>query len=318
MKKLILGLILLLVGIAGVFYLSPAALVGSMRLVEQQLAGLDSKQLTVGDLSIHYYEGGPASAETLLLVHGFGADKDNWLRFARHFTSRYRVIALDLPGFGDSDKPHASYDVGTQAERLATFTQALGIQRLHLVGNSMGGHISALYAARYPEQVLSVGLFAPSGVQAPRKSEFFQRLEQGEANPLVARSTEDFQALLKLVFVEPPALPQGVTDYLAERSIANADHYQAVFEQLVTRYIPLEPELPRIKAPTLLLWGEQDRVLDVSSIEVMEPLLEHPSVVVMAHCGHAPMIERPEETATHYQAFLDALTPEQTGTPPEA
>lgn len=310
MKKLILGLILLLVGIAGALYLSPAALLNSMRLVEQQLAGLGSKQLTVGDLSIHYYEGGPADAETVLLVHGFGADKNNWLRFARHLTPHYRVIAIDLPGFGDSDKPHASYDVGTQAERLATFTEALGIQRLHLVGNSMGGHISALYAARYPERVMSLGLFAPSGIHSPRKSELFSRLEKGEPNPLVVRSTDDFEALLDFVFVEPPTLPRGVRQYLAERATANADHYQAVFEQLVTRYIPLEPELPKIQAPTLLLWGDQDRVLDVSSIEVMQPLLTHASVVVMDHCGHAPMIERPKETAAHYQAFLDAAAPQ--------
>ncbi|MCY1464797.1 pimelyl-[acyl-carrier protein] methyl ester esterase [compost metagenome] len=79
-----------------------------------------------------------------------------------------------------------------------------------------------------------------------------------------------------------------------------------MFRQLRERYIPLEPELPRIEAPTLLLWGDRDRVLDPSSIEVMKPLLKRPSVVIMENCGHAPMLERPEETAQHYQAFLDA------------
>ncbi|MCY1312111.1 hypothetical protein D9M70_625030 [compost metagenome] len=75
---------------------------------------------------------------------------------------------------------------------------------------------------------------------------------------------------------------------------------------MVDRYIPLEPELPKIQAPTLLLWGDQDRVLHVSSIEVMQPLLKRPTVVIMKNCGHAPMIERPQETAEHYQAFLDS------------
>ncbi|HBX56150.1 alpha/beta fold hydrolase [Pseudomonas sp. UBA2684] len=306
MKKLILGLMLLLAGIAGTLYFSPAALVTSMRLVERQLAELDSKQLTVGDLSIHYYEGGPSSGETLLMVHGFGANKDNWLRFARHFTARYHVIALDLPGFGDSSKPQASYDVGTQTERLAAFTAALKIKRLHLIGNSMGGHITALYAARYPQQVASLALFDNGGIDAPRKSEFITRLERGDANPLVVKAPEDFERLLEFVFVEPPPLPRGVKHYLAEQAIANSAHYQQVFEHLVERYIPLEPELPKIQAPTLLLWGEHDRVLDVSSIEVMQALLKQPSVVIMQDCGHAPMIERPQETAAHYQAFLNA------------
>lgn len=88
--------------------------------------------------------------------------------------------------------------------------------------------------------------------------------------------------------------------------MANSAHYDTIFAQLRDRSVPLEPELPKIQAPTLLLWGEQDRVLDVSSIDVMKPLLKKPSVVIMKDCGHAPMIERPEETAQHYQAFLDA------------
>lgn len=124
MKKLIVGLLLLLVAGATTLYYSPGALLASMQLVERQLAGLSHERLTVGDLSIHYYQGGPPDAPTILMLHGFGADKDNWLRFARHFTERYRVIAIDLPGFGDSSKPAASYDVGTQVERVAAFTQA--------------------------------------------------------------------------------------------------------------------------------------------------------------------------------------------------
>lgn len=307
MKKLILGLILLLAGMAGLLYMSPAALTISTRLFEQQVAGLSDRQLTVADLSIHYYEGGPRDAETLLLVHGFGADKDNWLRFARYFTERYHVIALDLPGFGDSSRPHASYDAGTQAERLAAFITALDTGPLHLVGHSMGGHISALYAARYPQQIRSLALLDTSGIQAPRKSEFISLLESGAPNPLLVQAPEDFERLLNFVFVEPPALPQGVKHYLAERAIANSAHYQAVLEQLVTRYIPLEPELANVTAPTLVLWGDQDRVLDVSSITVLKPLLKHSSVVIMKACGHAPMIERPAETAAHYQAFLDTL-----------
>jgi pimeloyl-ACP methyl ester carboxylesterase len=154
MKKLLLALLLVIGVTAAGLYAFPAALLASVQYLEQQIAGLSNERLEVANLSIHYYEGGPSDAETLLMIHGFGANKDNWLRFARHFTERYHVIALDLPGFGDSSQPHASYDVGSQVERVAAFTQALGIKKTHLIGNSMGGHISALYAARYPEQVL--------------------------------------------------------------------------------------------------------------------------------------------------------------------
>ncbi|MCU9950209.1 alpha/beta fold hydrolase [Pseudomonas sp. PDM13] len=307
MKKLLIGLVTLLAALAATLYFSPAALMATARFVECQLAGFSAHSTTVGDLDIAYYEGGPASGETLVMVHGFGANKDNWLRMARHFTDRYRVIALDLPGFGDSSRPAGSYDVGTQAERLASFIATLGAGKVHLVGNSMGGHIVALYAARYPQQVRSLALFDNAGVTAPHKSELYERLERGDANPLIVASVADYDQLMDFVFVEKPPMPGSLKRYLAEQSMANREHYQQVFQHLVQRYVPLEPELPKITAPTLLLWGDRDRVLDVSSIEVMKPLLGKSSVVVMKDCGHVPMIERPAETAAHYQAFLDSL-----------
>lgn len=306
MKKLICALVLLLAAAATVLYLSPATLLTSMQLVERQRAGLSLKQITVGDLSIHYYEGGPSDAQTILMVHGFAANKDNWLRFARYFSQDYRVIALDLPGFGASSWPTGSYDVGTQTERLASLVQALQIGKLHLIGNSMGGHISALYAARYPEQVLSLALLDNAGISSPQPSELKQLLKRGAANPLVVKRPEDFQRLLEFVFVEPPYLPESLKGYFAEQAINNSAHYDQVFTHLIERYIPLEPELGKIQAPTLVLWGAEDRALHVSSTEVMRPLLLKPTVVIMPATGHAPMIERPEQTAEHYRAFLDA------------
>lgn len=306
MKKLVLGLVVLLACVAGTLYLSPTALLASVQLVERQLAGLTPRTVNVDGLTLHYYEGGPADAPTLLMIHGFGANRDNWLHFARHFKD-YRVIALDLPGFGESSKPDIDYDVASQTERVHAFAKTLGLTRLHLIGNSMGGHIAALYAARHPEQVLSVALLDNAGVTSPRKSEMFAMIERGEPNPLVVRRAEDFDALMRFVFVNPPPLPESLKRHFAEQSMANQAIYDKIFRQLRERYVPLEPELPKIQVPTLLLWGEQDRVLDVSSIEVMKPLLKQPSVVIMPDCGHAPMIERPEETARHYQAFLDSL-----------
>ncbi|MDG9780653.1 alpha/beta fold hydrolase [Metapseudomonas otitidis] len=307
MKKLLAGLVTLLAAVAATLYFYPPALMASARLVETHLAGLSSQVVTAGELDFAYYDGGPKLGETIVMVHGFGADKDNWLRMARHFSSRYHVVVPDLPGFGESSRPTGSYDVGTQAERLADFIQALGVGKVHLVGNSMGGHIVALYAARYPDRVRSLALFDNAGVTAPHKSELFDLLEQGRPNPLVVTRVSDYDRLMDFVFVDPPVLPAPLKRYLADRAIANQAHYEAVFQQLVQRYIPLEPELPKIQAPTLLLWGDKDRVLDVSSLGVMKPLIPHASTVVMKDCGHAPMIERPAETARHYQAFLDGL-----------
>jgi pimeloyl-ACP methyl ester carboxylesterase len=307
MKKLLLGFAICVAAIAALLYFSPAALMATAQFAERQMAGLSNEQVMVGDLNIHYYQGGPADGETVLMIHGFGANKDNWVRFAKFFTKRYNVIALDLPGFGDSSKPDASYDVGTQAERVAAFVKTLGLTKVHVVGNSMGGHIAALYAARHPEAVRSLALFDNAGVTSPKKSELYEMLERGEPNPLVARDAEGFAKLVSFVFVEPPKVPANVRRYMAEQASARSAQNDKVFSHLRERYIPLEPELPKIQAPTLLLWGDKDRVLDVSSIEVMKPLLKNPTVVIMKNCGHVPMIERPEETAGHYQEFLNSV-----------
>lgn len=305
MKKALLFLVLLLAATAGVLYAFPSTLLATAQFVERSRAGLSENTLQVDNLDIRYYEGGPEKAQTILLIHGFGADKSNWPRFARFLTDHYHVIAVDLPGFGDSSRPpNISYDVGTQAERLADFMHEQGIGRFHVVGNSMGGHIAALLAARHPNEVLSVGLFDNAGITAPRQSELFQRLFRGEDNPLVLRSVDDFPALLDFVFVQKPPLPARLQEYLAERALERSAFNSMVFQQLRERYIPLEPELPKITAPTLLLWGDRDRVLDVSSIEVMKPLLKKPSVAILRDCGHVPMIERPEETARLYLDFL--------------
>ena len=306
MKKLLLGLLSLLTLAITTFYLSPATQMASLRLIEQYRAGLAHEHSQVGNLNIHYYRGGPANGEVIVLLHGFAADKDNWLRFARYLTDSYQVIALDLPGFGDSDRPAGSYDVGTQAERLGNFLDSLDLDSVHLLGKSMGGHIAALYAARYPQRIRTLALFDNAGIEAPHPSELYQRLRQGQRNPLLIQQPQDFQALLDFVFVEPPYLPGSLKNHLARLAMANETHYQQIFTQLVERYIPLEPQLPKITAPVLLLWGRQDRVLDVSSIQIMQPLLQKPSVSIMDGVGHAPMLERPQESALRYRQFLQS------------
>ncbi len=134
MKKALLALLLLIAVAAGILYAFPSTLLATAQYVESARARLSTNSLQVDNLDIAYYEGGPEKAQTILLIHGFGADKSNWPRFARFLTQDYHVIAVDLPGFGDSSKPaNISYDVGTQAERLADFMREQGIRPFHVV-----------------------------------------------------------------------------------------------------------------------------------------------------------------------------------------
>lgn len=308
MKKIALSLLLVLGCLAALMAIFPEDTTRLMFAAERNRAGLELKSAVVDGETWHYLEGGSAEAPVLLLLHGFGGDKDNWTRFSRTLVEEYRVIAPDLPGFGDSVR-HADWDYSLpmQRDRLEAFVAALELSPLHIGGNSMGGHLAALYTHAHPEQVLSLGLLNNGGIDSPQPSEMFLAVGRGE-NPLVLSSPDDFDRLLSFASHKPPFLPWPAKGVLGKQTFEHAAFNRYIFEALRDeRYVPLEPLLGDIEQPVLIIWGEYDRVLDVSSIDVMEPLLPQAKVIVMQDTGHLPMLERPADTAAHYLEFLAGL-----------
>jgi hypothetical protein len=139
---LVLLAIVLIAGAAGFVYLEPEKATRSFFNQQRHSAGLVRKEVELpGGLRCVYLEGG--RGEPLMLIHGFGADKDTFVRVARHLTPHYHLIVPDVPGFGESAHPPAAdYAPPAQVERLRALAKALGVGRLHLGGNSMGGQIA--------------------------------------------------------------------------------------------------------------------------------------------------------------------------------
>ena len=306
--KIALLLLLILGFLVGLMAAFPEDTTRIMFAAERQRSGLDLRSTVVDGETWHYLEGGSPDAPVLLLLHGFGGDKDNWTRFSRTLVEDYRVIAPDLPGFGDSAR-HADWDYSltAQRDRLEKFVAALELSPLHIGGNSMGGHLAALYTHAHPGQVLSLALLNNGGIEAPEQSELMLAIGRGE-NPLVLSSADDFDRLLAFVSYKPPFVPWPAKGVLAEKTFEYASFNRYIFLALMDeRYVPLEPLLGDIRQPVIVIWGEFDRVLDVSSVEVMKPLLPQAQVIVMPDTGHLPMLERPAATAAHYLKFLAAL-----------
>jgi pimeloyl-ACP methyl ester carboxylesterase len=276
--------------------------------IERNRSGLELQSVVVDGETWHYLEGGAPDAPVLLLLHGFGGEKEHWTRFSRTLVRDYRVIAPDLPGFGDSARhPDWDYSLPAQRHRLEGFVAALDLAPLHIGGNSMGGHLAVLYTHARPEHVQTLMLLDNSGIDAPMQSEMALAVSRGE-NPLVVSSADDFDRLLSFVSYEPPFIPWPTKGVLAEKAFKNAAFNRYIFQALRgERYGSLEPLLGDLRQPVLIIWGEYDRVLDVSSIDIMRPLLPQAEVIVMPDTGHIPMIERPTETAAHYLAFLAGL-----------
>ena len=315
--SIVLTAVLALLGLtvlvfAGLYFFAPAKIADTAMSLERMRAGLHRSEMDIPGFHIVYLEGGPADAPPLLLLHGVGADKDNWTRVGGALTQRYRVYAVDLPGFGESGKtPGEHYRIEDQVRYVAEIAKVLKLDRFDLGGNSMGGWISAAYAIAHPEQVRSLWLLDPGGVVSSADSEMITMIKAGQPVPLFARTSEDFGRLLRFVMSKPPFVPAPVMAVLASRQAKNYDLNLSIFKQLREDSPALDAQLAALPSPlatpTLIVWGDQDRVLHYSGAEVLQRLLPNARVSIMPGIGHLPMLEAPGAAARAYLAFRDSL-----------
>jgi pimeloyl-ACP methyl ester carboxylesterase len=294
-----------IVAAVAAYYAFPEKVAGYLIHAARSKAGLAKKEIKIGDQTVVYLEGG--KGPTILLLHGYTANKDNWTSFAAYLTKDYHVVIPDIPGYGESTKSMGiSYALSHQVSRLHEFAGALKLKHFHIAGNSMGGFFAGMYAARYPEEIISVGLFNAAGVTSLEKSAVMKMRGKGE-NPLVLKDSNDLPRLMALVFFHPPSLPYPIKKVMVQTALANRKLYEKELKEMEPDFFSLEKELSKIEAQTLILWGDQDKVLDVSSVPVFERGLRNHKTVIIKDCGHLPMVEKPQETATRYIDFIKGI-----------
>ena len=263
--------------------------------------------LTSGD-KITYLENGNLTAEPLLLIHGFGGNKDNFTRIARQLEG-YHLIIPDLVGFGDSSKPmSADYRSDAQAQRLHELLQAKGVaSAIHIGGNSMGGSIGVAYAAMYPDSVKSLWLLDSAGFWSAGLFEEYQDATPDD-NPLVIDNTKQYFELYKLVMFNPPYIPKSVQAVFAQDSIANRELHKNILEQIVEDNVEERSKIiAENNIPTLVIWGEKDHIIKPETAKLMSELMPHAQVIMMPDVGHVPMIEAVQQTAEDYKKFREGL-----------
>lgn len=273
---------------------------------ERSSAGLAESSISVGEMTIAYLSNvEPVDGDTIVLIHGFGANKDNWTRLARQLTNEFNVYAIDLPGHGDSSKElDLGYRFEDQVSHLSKILDALGIQRAHMMGNSMGGAITALYAATYPDQIRTAVLFDPAGI-FEYDSELVSLVMDGD-NPLIPSQEGDFERLVDFALEKKPFVPWPVYDVMEEKAIANRDVNEVIFDAIRdTGYeADFRTTITDIKAPVLVIWGMEDRVINYQNANVFVERIPDARKVLLDGVGHAPMIEVPEESARLFREFI--------------
>lgn len=275
---------------------------------ERSGAGLEASTINVGELDIAYLHNRKTNnGDTVVLVHGFAANKDNWTRMAGKLTDEFNVYAIDLPGHGDSSKPmDLGYRLEQQVSHLARILKALNIETMHMMGNSMGGAITALYAATYPEQIKTAVLFNPAGI-LEYHNELTELVLAGD-NPLIPTQSGDFERLVDFAMEEKPFIPWPILGVMEEKAIANQDINKVIFADIREAGLnsDFRDAIKHIEDPVLIVWGKEDRVLDYRNGALFKQDIPGARLTILEGIGHAPMIETPEESA---QLFLDFSRP---------
>jgi len=304
--KVILSFIIICI-LAGVgfVYLAPEKATKLALDMERERSGLERKEINLpGGLHYVYLEGG--NGEPIMLLHGFGANKDNFTRIARFLTPHYKVIIPDHIGFGESGHPHnADYRPSAQAARIRTLAQALGITKVHLGGSSMGGHIAMMYAVLYPDEVKSLWLIDPAGIWSAPPSELRDIIVKTGKNPLLAKSEDEFAGIFAFVMSDPPFIPRPILNVMAQERIHNYELEKRIFKDLIAE--SAEKYVTNLKNPTLIVFGDKDRAINPATADILHKLMPRSEVIIMKGLGHLPMIEQPRQSADDYLKFRAGL-----------
>ncbi len=249
--------------------------------------------------------------EPLLLLHGLGSERGTWDGVLSSLEARFQVIRADLKGFGDSPKPlDGAYSIADQLDCVRELMETLGLESTTLIGNSLGGAVCLLLAARHPEFVRRLVLLsAPADSRDVPKALSLARLRptQWLLQHTPAKALLPF--ILPRVYANRSVLTPERRDAI-RKPLDQAGTRHAII-QTALRSAPndvdaLGVRLEEVSVPTLLIWGEKDRIIPLRVGRKFLRAMPHAELVVFPGCGHAPQEERPQETATAILRFLTA------------
>jgi len=270
-----------------------------------------------GAFRLHYHEAG--EGEALVLLHGSGPGVSGWSNFKGNlpvFAERFRTIVPDMPGFGLSDRPELDRAYPkVAADAVCSLLDGLGIDKAHVLGNSMGGYVAAELALAHPERVDRLVMMGPGGlavnVFSPERSEGARRLTEFMMNP-----TRDGMA----AWVDTMVAAKGVVDEaLIDERMENAirpgalESAMAIFASL-GKYpddTPIWARVDRIKHPTLITWGRDDRMVPFEGAMFAFRRMPNAELHVFSKCGHWAQVERKadfERVVTEFLTRVDERT----------
>ena len=306
MKKYFLILVLIIAGLFFMIFFTPDM---DRQELLQRYAQPPSQFISVNGLKVHYRDTGDKALPVLVLLHGFGSSLHTWDDWSAVLDKNYRVVRLDLPGFGlTGGAPDDKYSDQADVERLEDFLKALGITECSIIGHSMGGKIAWNFASTYPKQVQRLVLIAPDGFPVPGQVIGQRPYDVGWIGGLIQFVMPKFlvKKSLESAFYDPSNVTSELLDRYFDLLRAPSVR-QAILERMRQTFTsdPVE-RLQRITAPTLLLWGEVDKMIPCVNSQDYARALPHSQVVILPKVGHLLQEDSPQIALQVMQDFLAA------------
>lgn len=313
MKKILkyLGFGLALVGVALLavfaFYWRADMPIGELK---DKYAPPPSKFVEVQGIQVHFRdEAEVADSLPIVLLHGTGASLHTWDGWAKILRQKRRVVRLDLPAYGlTGANISGDYSTESYVSFLHAFLEKLGIEKCVLIGNSLGGSIAWHFAAAYPNQIKKLVLIDAAGfpTQNSQQPLAFRLAKIPIANELIKYVTPRFiiEKSILNVYGDKSKVSKELIDRYFELSLREGNR-QAFIDRMKVRFDVADTlKIRSLGMPTLILWGEEDKLIPVENALKFKRLLPYPNLIVFKGIGHVPMEENPELTATALQEFL--------------
>jgi pimeloyl-ACP methyl ester carboxylesterase len=265
------------------------------------------RRAEVDGTPINYVDLGSGEREPVVFVHGLGGQWQNWLENLPRAAQERRVLALDLPGFGLTPEPREKITISGYGRCVEAFCEKLGLEEVALVGNSMGGFITAEVAIQFPTRVSRLVLVSAAGISSPNARRRPILLAGRIASAIGTNTAARHRTLaarpttrhFSLAFVA--RYPKLLRADLAYEGFFKGTGKPG-FDDALRACLDYDfmDRLPEVRVPTLIIWGANDSIIPVRDANEFERLIPDSRKVVMRETGHIPMAERP-------QAFNDLL-----------
>ncbi|WP_449287045.1 alpha/beta fold hydrolase [Marinobacter sp. PE14] len=272
--------------------------------LEQKYSSPTSRFMPIDGNRVHYRDEGVG--EPLVLIHGTASSLHTWDKWVQGLEPNYRVIRMDLPGFGLTGPDRADrYEIEDDVRLLTAFLARLGVEKVHLAGSSLGGRIAWQLALEYPENVESLTLLNALGYPQERWPLPIEMAQWPIMDEVMASFSPRFMYAsgLKDVYFDESLVNDRLVDRYFELSRYPGN--LAAFPKRVQARLDTNALLiPGIRVPTLILWGEEDKYFPVGNAHRFGADIANSRVHVYQDVGHLPMEEVPELSLAHFIAFI--------------